>query len=56
MTNVRDATDWANKLVQKIFTNPFVLEPVLQAESRRPASSGGLRHGAGLHEGSSGAS
>ena len=24
VTNVRDATDWANKLVQKIFTNPFV--------------------------------
>jgi phospholipid/cholesterol/gamma-HCH transport system substrate-binding protein len=27
VTNVRDATDWANKLVQKIFTNPFVLSP-----------------------------
>jgi len=27
VTNVRDATDWANKLVQKIFTNPFVLTP-----------------------------
>ena len=27
MTNVRDATDWANKLVQKIYTNPFVLSP-----------------------------
>ena len=22
VTNVRDATDWANKLVRKIFTNP----------------------------------
>ncbi len=27
VTNVRDATDWANKLAQKIFTNPFVLSP-----------------------------
>ena len=27
MTNVRDATDWGNKLVQKIYTNPFVLSP-----------------------------
>ncbi len=27
ITNMRDATDWANKLVQKIFTNPFVLSP-----------------------------
>jgi phospholipid/cholesterol/gamma-HCH transport system substrate-binding protein len=27
VTNVRDATDWANKLIQKIFTNPFVLSP-----------------------------
>jgi phospholipid/cholesterol/gamma-HCH transport system substrate-binding protein len=27
VTNVRDATDWANKLVQKIYTNPFVLSP-----------------------------
>ncbi|MFI5454231.1 MAG: MlaD family protein [Isosphaerales bacterium] len=27
VTNVRDATDWGNKLVQKIFTNPFVLSP-----------------------------
>ena len=27
VTNVRDATDWANKLVQKIFSNPFVLSP-----------------------------
>jgi phospholipid/cholesterol/gamma-HCH transport system substrate-binding protein len=27
VSNVRDATDWANKLVQKIFTNPFVLSP-----------------------------
>jgi phospholipid/cholesterol/gamma-HCH transport system substrate-binding protein len=25
--NVRDATDWADKLVQKIFANPFVLSP-----------------------------
>ena len=27
VTNVRDATDWANRLVQKIFTNPFVSSP-----------------------------
>jgi len=27
ITNVRDATDWADKLVQKIYTNPFVLSP-----------------------------
>jgi phospholipid/cholesterol/gamma-HCH transport system substrate-binding protein len=27
VTNVRDATDWADKLVQKIYTNPFVLSP-----------------------------
>ena len=27
MTNVRDATDWGNKLVQKIYANPFVLSP-----------------------------
>lgn len=28
ITNVRDATDWADKLVQKIFANPFVLSPL----------------------------
>jgi phospholipid/cholesterol/gamma-HCH transport system substrate-binding protein len=27
VTNVRDATDWGNKLVQKNYTNPFVLSP-----------------------------
>ena len=27
VTNVRDATDWGNKLVQKLYTNPFVLSP-----------------------------
>jgi phospholipid/cholesterol/gamma-HCH transport system substrate-binding protein len=27
VSNVRDATDWANKLVQKLYTNPFVLSP-----------------------------
>jgi phospholipid/cholesterol/gamma-HCH transport system substrate-binding protein len=27
ITNVRDATDWADKLVQKIYANPFVLSP-----------------------------
>jgi phospholipid/cholesterol/gamma-HCH transport system substrate-binding protein len=27
VTNIRDATDWANKLVQKIFSNPYVLSP-----------------------------
>ena len=28
ISNVRDATDWADKLVQKIFANPFVLSPL----------------------------
>ena len=27
MANVRDATDWGDKLVQKIYANPFVLSP-----------------------------
>ena len=27
ITNVRDATDWGKKLVQKIYANPFVLSP-----------------------------
>jgi phospholipid/cholesterol/gamma-HCH transport system substrate-binding protein len=27
ISNVKDATDWADKLVQKIFANPFVLSP-----------------------------
>src|SRR5690606_35507768 len=27
ISNVRDATDWADKLVQKIYTNLFVLSP-----------------------------
>ena len=27
VTNFRDASDWANKLVQKIFANPLVLTP-----------------------------
>jgi len=28
ITNVKDATDWADKLVQKIYANPFVLSPL----------------------------
>lgn len=28
VSNVKDATDWANMLVQKLFTNPFVLSPL----------------------------
>jgi phospholipid/cholesterol/gamma-HCH transport system substrate-binding protein len=28
VANVRDATDWADKLVQKIYANPFVLSPL----------------------------
>ena len=28
VANVRDATDWASKLVQKIYANPFVLSPL----------------------------
>ena len=31
VTNIRDATDWANKTVQKIYANPIVVTPVLQA-------------------------
>jgi phospholipid/cholesterol/gamma-HCH transport system substrate-binding protein len=27
VANVRDATDWVNKLAQKIFTNPYMLSP-----------------------------
>ena len=27
VANVRDATDWGDKLVQKIYANPFVLSP-----------------------------
>ncbi len=27
VSNVRDATDWANKLTHKLYTNPFVLSP-----------------------------
>lgn len=27
VTNIRDATDWGNRLVQKIYANPFVLSP-----------------------------
>ncbi len=33
VTNVRDATDWGNKLVQKIYTNPFVLSPFYKPTS-----------------------
>ncbi len=28
VANVKDATDWGSKLVQKIFANPFVLSPL----------------------------
>lgn len=28
VANVRDATDWADKLVQKLYANPFVLSPL----------------------------
>jgi phospholipid/cholesterol/gamma-HCH transport system substrate-binding protein len=34
ISNVRDATDWADKLVQKIFANPFVLSPFYKPEPR----------------------
>lgn len=33
ISNVRDATDWADKLVQKIFSNPFVLSPFYKPSS-----------------------
>ena len=49
VTNVRDATDWANKLVQKIYTNPFVLSPFYKPIARRPAGASRLRCRAGLH-------
>ena len=55
VTNVRDATDWGNKLVQKIYTNPFVLSPFYKPIERRPAGPGRLRHCPGLHQGSPGA-
>ena len=55
VTNVRDATDWANKLVQKIYTNPFVLSPFYKPNPRRPAGAGRLRHRAGFHQGGPGA-
>ena len=40
VSNVRDATDWADKLVQKIFANPFVLSPLYKptAEDARAQS------------------
>ena len=28
VANVKDATDWGRKLVQKIYANPFVLSPL----------------------------
>ncbi len=55
VTNVRDATDWANKLVQKIYTNPFVLSPFYKPNHEDLRVAGGLRHGAGFHEGCPGA-
>ena len=27
MANVKDATEWGSKLVQKIYANPFVISP-----------------------------
>jgi phospholipid/cholesterol/gamma-HCH transport system substrate-binding protein len=33
IANVRDATDWADKLVQKIFANPFVLSPFYKPDA-----------------------
>ena len=49
VTNVRDATDWADKLVQKIYTNPFVLSPFYKPSHERPQGASGLRCRAGLH-------
>ena len=34
VANVKDATDWGSKLVQKIYANPFVLSPLVQADAR----------------------
>jgi phospholipid/cholesterol/gamma-HCH transport system substrate-binding protein len=33
VSNVRDATDWGAKLVQKLYTNPFVLSPFYKPSS-----------------------
>jgi phospholipid/cholesterol/gamma-HCH transport system substrate-binding protein len=33
VTNVRDMSDWGNKLVQKLYTNPFVLSPFYKPSS-----------------------
>ncbi len=40
LLNVKDATDWADKLVQKIYANPFVLSPLYKpsAEDVRASS------------------
>ena len=42
VTNVRDATDWANKLVQKIYANPFVLSPFYKPNHEDLRVAGGL--------------
>jgi phospholipid/cholesterol/gamma-HCH transport system substrate-binding protein len=34
VANVRDATDWADKLVQKIYANPFVLSPFYKPDAK----------------------
>jgi phospholipid/cholesterol/gamma-HCH transport system substrate-binding protein len=34
IANVRDATDWADKLVQKIYANPFVLSPLYKPDAK----------------------
>ena len=50
VTNVRDATDWANKLVQKIYTNPFVLSPFYKPNHEDLRVRYGVRYGTRLHE------
>ena len=50
VTNVRDATDWADKLVQKIYANPFVLSPFYKPNPEDIRVAGGLRHRAGVHQ------
>ncbi len=49
VTNIRDATDWADKLVQKIYTNPFVLSPFYKPSHEDLRVASRLRCGPGLH-------
>ena len=56
VTNVRDATDWANRTVQKIYANPIVVTPFYKPSHEDQRVQAAFRHGAGFHEGCPGAS